>query len=142
MSREINSAMCRDRKARQDADTKDDITRVLAGQEGANISNTDFQNVTIKWMKEIRDRFAGQVIRRIASSKDFQGNSIVGLPLYIDRDLRLDLYPHELDHIEELACELVEESAGISPAMAGGKVSNSILNFGTPRGTHSLLLNA
>lgn len=61
-----------------------------------------------RWMKIVRERFQGSVIRRTVSSLDNKGQPISGLEPYEEHICLLKLYRHEYDALESLAEEAID----------------------------------
>lgn len=78
----------------QDAGAIDDIQRQVDG---------NFRKVNAKWMKVVRDKYEGSVIRRGTDSRDNEGRLISGLEPYLEHVCMLKLYPHEYRALDQLA---------------------------------------
>lgn len=122
MKRDINRARVQDRKTR---DLDEDGIIVRGVIEGKNTpANLEMQQqlITSKWMKVIREKFRGKVMRRTGNSKDWQGNPISGIAAPSDHLLLLDLYDWEREHLESLATKMLE-----SPNARGRLGSSEVL---------------
>jgi hypothetical protein len=92
------------------AESRSALHRMFHGQndEGAvsavqqNIDE-NYHQANAKWMKIVREKFQGAVIRRTGKSLDYQGRSISGLEPYYEHICMLRLYTHEYDALETLA---------------------------------------
>ena len=74
-------------------------------QEGVD---THFQFTTAMWMKKIREKYEGAVIRRTVYSQDYWGNSITGLEPYKEHVCMIPLFDHEYEALERLAEKAVD----------------------------------
>ena len=111
MKRELNRARAYDRKQRDEEgnSTAGVLVRgVLEGRSGHTDIELQQQVVTTKWMKMIRARFRGKVMRRTGASKDNSGRLISGVAEPSEHLLLLDLYDWERDNLAELADKLLE----------------------------------
>lgn len=124
MKRDINRARVQDRKTR-DLDEDGVIIRgVIEGKNTPANLEQQQQMVTLKWMKLIREKFRGKVMRRTGNSKDNQGNRISGIAAPSEHLLLLDLYEWEREHLESMATKMLEAPN------AGGKLGSSeVLTF-------------
>lgn len=121
MKRDINRARVQDRKTRDDEGNPQagNIVRgILEGQAAPNIELQQ-QIITSKWMKLIREKFRGKVMRRTGNSKDYEGKFISGIAAPSDHLLLLDLYEWERENLEKLADKMLE-----SP-QAGARLGSS-----------------
>jgi hypothetical protein len=79
-----------------------ELSSFLVGEGQQNVEmNT--RAVTDAWIKRIRKKYEGSVIRRTVNSKDNEGKSITGLEAYEEHLCVLEMYQHEYDAIEALA---------------------------------------
>ncbi|KAG1737029.1 P-loop containing nucleoside triphosphate hydrolase protein [Suillus lakei] len=80
-----------------------------------------YRNQMLKWIHIIRQRFAGNVIRRSVWSVDNDGVRISGLAPFQEHSLLVKLYQHEVDNLELIARDLVEKGGASAAAkFAGG----------------------
>ncbi|KAG2738555.1 hypothetical protein P692DRAFT_201730973 [Suillus brevipes Sb2] len=80
-----------------------------------------YRNQMLKWIQIIRQRFAGNVIRRTVRSVDNVGVRISGLAPFQEHSLLVTLYQHEVDNLEQIAHDLVEKGGASKAAkFAGG----------------------
>ena len=128
MRRDLNRARAQDRKKRDEDGNPQAgmiVRGILEGQSAP--ANLELQQhiITSNWMKLIRDKFRGKVMRRTGSSKDNEGNFISGIAAPSDHLLLLDLYDWERENLERLANKMLE-----SP-IAGARLGSSevTLNF-------------
>jgi hypothetical protein len=126
MKRDINRARVQDRKTRDlDEDASGIIVRgVIEGKNTPANLEMQQQLITLKWMKVIREKFRGKVMRRTGNSKDYQGKPISGIAAPSDHLLLLDLYNWEREHLERLATKMLE-----SPNARGRLGSSEVSNF-------------
>jgi hypothetical protein len=121
MRRDLNRARAQDRKTRDaEGNSKAGIIvrGILEGQTAPNIE-LEQQVVTSRWMKVIREKFRGKVMRRTGNSKDYEGNFISGIAAPSEHLLLLDLYEWERENLEKLADKMLE-----SP-QAGARLGSS-----------------
>ncbi|KAF5379543.1 hypothetical protein D9615_006663 [Tricholomella constricta] len=105
------AAKRQDRKAFKETHENEDAMRsILTGQDTGEI-NTRHKQVVIDKMKGIRYGFDGVVIRRTGNSLDDQGKPIIGLAPFREFVLTLDLYPHEMECLRDIANDLVKNSS-------------------------------
>ena len=124
MKRELNRARAYDRKQRDEEGNPKSgviVRGVLEGRSGYAGMDIDMQQqvVTAKWMKVIRARFRGQVMRRTGASKDNTGSLISGVAEPSEHLLLLELYDWERENLAELADKMVD-----SP-QAGARLGSS-----------------
>lgn len=112
MNREIARAKREDKKLLSgvEEESRSALRRVFQGtkDEGAVSAVQDtvdqtYWRVNAKWMKVIRAKYQGSVIRRTGSSLDINGNPISGLPPYDEHICILKLYRHEYAALDTLA---------------------------------------
>ena len=70
--------------------------------------NEKHNQVNARWMKIVRERYQGSVIRRTVNSLDHEGQPISGLEPYEEHICLLKLYRHEYDALETLAEEALD----------------------------------
>jgi hypothetical protein len=111
MKRDLNRARAQDRRTRdEDGNPQAGIIvrGVLEGKSTSANLEMQQQTVTTTWMKLIREKFRGRVMRRTGSSKDNEGNFISGIAAPSEHLLLLDLYDWEREHLEQLANKMLE----------------------------------
>jgi hypothetical protein len=117
MIRDIARAKREDKKMllTHTAESRSALRRVFHGQvdQGAHSAvqqNVDenYHRVNAQWMKIVRQKYQGAVIRRTVSSRDYQGQPISGLAPYKEHICMLKLYRHEYDALETLADEALD----------------------------------
>lgn len=121
MRRDINRARAQDRKTRDEEGNSQAgiiVRGILEGQTAPNIELQQ-QVVTSQWMKMIREKFRGKVMRRTGNSKDYEGKIISGVAAPSEHLLLLDLYKWERENLETLADKMLE-----SP-QAGARLGSS-----------------
>jgi hypothetical protein len=121
MRRDLNRARAQDRKTRDEEGNSQAgiiVRGILGGQTAPNIELQQ-QVLTSKWMKLIREKFRGKVMRRTGNSKDYLGKFISGIAAPSEHLLLLDLYEWERENLEKLADKMLE-----SP-QAGARLGSS-----------------
>lgn len=122
MQKEIKSGERLDRKAYRESGGAGIIVRgVVKGK--VNDAASGRRDAVLKWIAIIRERFHGYVIRRTVKSVDWRKKRISGLDPYIERDLGLELYPHEMKNLEGLAETIASDNAGDGAMFGNAKVS-------------------
>lgn len=133
MKRDLNRARAYDRKQRDDEgkSTAGVIVRgVLEGRSGRTDSEMQQQVVTMKWMKMIRERFRGKVMRRTGASKDSSGKLISGVAVPSEHLLLLELYDWERENLAELADKMLQ-TPNAGARLGSSEVSNIIFHGST-----------
>jgi hypothetical protein len=112
MTRDLARAKREDKKMMSDDEerARSALHRVIQGKqdEGA-ISDAqiavdhNFKKMNAQWMKVIRAKYQGVVIRRTVNSLDYAGRPISGLEPYDEHICLLKLHRHEYDALERLA---------------------------------------
>ena len=64
-----------------------------------------------RWMKIVRERYQGSVIRRTGNSLDYLGQPISGLEPYDEHICLLKLYAHEYSALDTLARQSLDGSS-------------------------------
>jgi len=111
MKRDINRARTQDRKSRDEDGTPQAGIIVRGVLEGKNTpANLEMQQqiATSNWMRVIREKFRGKVMRRTGNSKDNLGNPISGIAAPSEHLLLLELYDWERVNLEQLANKMLE----------------------------------
>ncbi|KAG2747793.1 hypothetical protein P692DRAFT_201716179 [Suillus brevipes Sb2] len=101
----------------------DRITKVIIGMIKGNTDNevpSLYRTAMLTWVNEIRKRFSGVVIRRTIWSVDNHGSRISGLGPFMEHNLLVTLYNHEVDNLELIAKDLVEEGGAKAAKFAAG----------------------
>ncbi|KAN0128350.1 P-loop containing nucleoside triphosphate hydrolase protein [Lactarius tabidus] len=120
MARDIARAKREDRKMRPDHETESRVAlnRVFQGeQDGSTIVDTQhavdlhFRKANAQWMKTIRAKYEGVVIRRTSKSLDYAGRPILELEPYEEHICMLLLLPHEYDALEKLAATALDDNS-------------------------------
>jgi hypothetical protein len=122
MKRDLNRARAQDRRTRDEDgnSTAGIIVRgILEGRTAPANTEIQQQTITLKWMKLIRDRFRGKVMRRTGNSTDNEGKLISGIAAPSQHLMLLNLYDWERNNLEQLADKLLE-----SP-QAGARLGSS-----------------
>ena len=73
--------------------------------------DVNFREVNAKWMKIVRAKYEGVVIRRGITSVDNKGELISGLEPYVETICLLNLYDHEYDALEQLAVDALDKKS-------------------------------
>lgn len=126
MDRELNAANRKERNARKKAnsDQAETVVRgVLKGDDTRVDVKSDYKDTLLKWIRKLREWYAGCVIRRTVKSIDNEGKRISGLDPYSEHPLVVDLYDWEMDNLDELGEELVKNNAARAARFASGQVS-------------------
>jgi len=125
MDKELKSAIRRDRKARKDDGEDENMVRRMMHGKGQKSLESEFEGAMMKWIGTIRIAYAPSVIRRTVLSVDNEGNRISGLPPFVEHALVIELYPAELENLDDIATELLSDTGGVKQAarFAAGKVS-------------------
>lgn len=118
MKRELRSAAAKDRREMKKGKLK--------GEAATMVWANYFEKV-LKWIRIIREKFTGTVIRRTLQSKDNRGEPISGLEPYIEKQIVIKLYPHEMANLDELAKDMVKDGTHRAAHMATGSVCFSTL---------------
>jgi hypothetical protein len=121
MTKALRKAVMKDRKKLQVKGAVNSMQMV----RGEAVSQRGSLSLTLTvdtWMKKIRERYAGLVIRRTLKSVDYTGARISGLEPYLEHILKIQLYPHEMKNLETLAQELIKDG-GKKTAQYGSSVS-------------------
>jgi hypothetical protein len=129
MQRQLRTAAAKDRKRLKQGDR---ITKVIIGMIKGNADNevpSLYRTAMLTWINEIRKRFSGVVIRRTIWSVDNHGSRISGLGPFMEHNLLVALYSHEVDNLELIAKDLVEEGGARAAKFAAGSVRISFIQF-------------
>lgn len=131
MQRQLRTAAAKDRKRFKQGDR---ISKMIIGtvKGNANVQVPSlYRNQMLSWIKDIRKRFSGIVIRRTVWSVDHRKVRISGLAPFKEHNLLVELYPHEVDNLELIAQEMVEEGGTRAAKLAAGSVrfSLSLIQF-------------
>ena len=111
MTKELACAKREDRnemKSMDEEELNEKVVALVGGTGGEQGVNERTKYVSAKWMKIIREKYQGAVIRRTAYSLDWRGESITGLEPYEEHVMFVDLHPHEYEAIEKLAEKAVD----------------------------------
>ena len=112
MASEMAKAKRDDRKLTPDleARSRSFLQRLIQGTPDAHSVgttqhrvDTNFRVANAKWMKIVRAKYEGAVIRRGIDSVDNKGEPISGLDPYLESVCMLKLYDHEYAALEQLA---------------------------------------
>lgn len=124
MTKDLNRAQARDRRAeRQSDDAGDRLRALLSGEDVDQVaSSTELAPKLRQWIPKIRDAFAPYVIRRTLNSVDHSGSKIFGLPPYEEHVMLLELRDWEKARLREITSELVDQGP-ITTLAGAGKVS-------------------
>jgi hypothetical protein len=69
------------------------------------------QQVSSYWMKKIREKYQGSVIRRTVKSLDYRGEAISGLEPYQEHKCFIQMNDHEYESLEALAANTTDSEA-------------------------------
>ena len=83
----------------------------VAGTGEQEDVDTHYQFAIATWMKKIREKYEGAVIRRTVYSLDYWGNSITGLEPYLEHVCMISLFDHEYEALERLAEKAVDSES-------------------------------
>lgn len=121
MARDVACAKREDRKmlGEREEDTITALHRVFEGQDGQGTSvsaaqravDQSFRKVNAMWMKRVRAKYQGSVIRRTVNSLDYAGNPISGLEPYKEHICMLELHLHEYNALEILAQKAMDDES-------------------------------
>jgi hypothetical protein len=91
-------------KANED-DRNTALTRLFQGQSGERTVPVDhhFRRANATWMKVIRAKYQGAVIRRTGETLDIYGKAISGLEPFEEHICMLQLFDHEYESLQTLA---------------------------------------
>jgi hypothetical protein len=120
MTRDLAKAKHEDKRTLSDhaAESRSALHRVFHGQndEGALSAvqkNVDqnYHQVNAQWMKIVRQKYQGAIVRRTVKSLDYEGNPISGLHPYKEHICMLKLYKHEYNALETLAEQSLDNAS-------------------------------
>lgn len=118
---DLRAASSADRKLREE-DDDEEIVRGLLHGETQGERPSQHKEVILKHIQKLRTAYDGVVIRRTGNSVDNSGQHIIGLPPFLDTPLLLNLYEWEYQYLDEVAEDLVANSAAATK-FAMGRVS-------------------
>lgn len=124
---QLRAANAADRKAREEEEDEETVRGLLKGEVQAE-RHTEFKTVILTQIATFRCFYDSIVIRRSGNSVDNMGKAIIGLPPFNDIPLLLDLYDHEYDYLDELADDMMENSAAAAK-FAIGRVSFPLISY-------------
>lgn len=109
MKSELSQAKRKDKLSGNASECQDTLQR-MPNEDGAIAAvdenlDQNYLRENARWMKTVRERYQGAVIRRTGESLDFEGNAISGLEPYEEHICLLRLYKHEYDALDALAGE-------------------------------------
>ena len=99
MNKELACAKGKEMRSTEEGATYSDLTS-YAGKQEAELRT---RAVTDVWIKRIRKKYEGSVIRRTVNSKDNSGKLMTGLDAYEEHWCVVEMYQHEYDALEALA---------------------------------------
>lgn len=126
MTKELNRAQAKDRKAEKESvDAAERLRSLLGGLDvDQATSSSEFVPKLRRWVPFIRKGFSKFVIRRTLDSVDYAGNKIFGLPPYHVHVLVLELRDWERKTLTDITSELIDQSP-VTTLAGAGKVSPS-----------------
>jgi hypothetical protein len=122
MESQLKASLRRDRKQKIESGAAGHLVRGVA-PGAVNLPESEHREKMMEWIQIIRERFKFNVIRRTHASVDCDGKPIAGLEPYIEHPLLLQLYPYEMESLEQVAVDLAGSDATIGAMFASGKVS-------------------
>ena len=129
MTKELNRAQAKDRKAeRQSENAGDQLRALLGGKDMEQVAgNSELAPKLRHWVPWIREVFAPYIIRRTLDSVDHTGNRIFGLPPYEEHVMLLELREWEKNQLRAVTSELIEQGSLTTLAGAGKVCYPSLL---------------
>ncbi|KAG1894055.1 P-loop containing nucleoside triphosphate hydrolase protein [Suillus fuscotomentosus] len=117
---QLRAASAKDRKRFKQGDrTAKIIMGTVKGDADLDVPSL-YRNQMLTWISVIRERFTGIVIRRTVRSVDNHGDRISGLAPFLEHNLLVKLYPHEVVNLERIAQEIVEQGGASAAKYASG----------------------
>lgn len=119
MKRELTKAKREDKKrlAEHESESRGALHRMFSGQKDEdalsavqNAVDQSYRQVNAVWMKVVRDKYKGSVIRRTVNSLDYVSNPISGLEPYKEHVCMLELFKHEYDALETLSLNALNDN--------------------------------
>lgn len=114
-------------KAMDEDEFNEKVVAFVAGEgeeEGVHV-HTNF--VSAQYMRMIREKYEGAVIRRTAYSVDYRGYSITGLEPYDEHKILVQLNEHEYEALERLVETAVDSETFVR--RFASEVSQRIFRF-------------
>ena len=106
----LDRAVRRERQRRKDGEGDVKLARtVVQGKKTRDADDSEFNLAVSDWMQDLREIYAGAVIRRTVKSTDWQGKPISGLDPYFEHSLVLKLTDEEYEVLNTLADRVVDE---------------------------------
>ena len=123
MTKELNRAQAKDRKAeRESENAADHLRKLLSGKDSHDLNKTEFYPKLQKYIPQLREAFSHHVIRRTLDSVDHQGRRIFGMRPYLEHVMLIELRDWEKSELNALTNEIVERSPPTT-LVGTGKVS-------------------
>ena len=131
----LHAAQTKDRQKSKSAECKKKIIQAAVSGDSSVTIHFLYQEEMLRWIRVIRERFAGIAIHRTLQSVDNTGARISGLgPLYRHHllvKLLVKLYLHGIENLEALAKELVADGTQRAAKTATVSVSHVFLMVNT-----------
>jgi hypothetical protein len=123
MTKELNRAQARDRKAERESESAaDHLRKLLSGKDAHDLNKTEFYPKLQKYIPQLREAFSRHVIRRTLDSIDYQGRKIFGMRPYLEHVMLIELRDWERSELNALTNEIVERNP-LTTLVGTGKVS-------------------
>lgn len=132
MAKALRRAKREDKKLMKAIDEEQQQAQVHQYFEGENQEQTKMntQFVAATWMRKIRDKYRGSVIRRTVNSLDYTGMPISRLDPYEQHRCVINLHDHEIAALEELATNALDGEA-FANTFASEVTCTTLLELGT-----------
>lgn len=123
MTRELNRAQSRDRKAERQSETAaDHLRNLFSGKDAHDLKKTELYPKLQRYIPQLREAFSLHVIRRTLDSVDYQGRKIFGMRPYLEHIMLVELREWEKAELNTLTNEIIENNP-LTTLVGTGKVS-------------------
>lgn len=111
MAKALRRAKREDTKALKGIDEEQQqaqVHRYIEGEVQPERTEVQMQFTAATWMRKIREKYKGSVIRRTVNSLDYTNTPISRLDAYEQHRCVIALYEHEYEALEGLAAEVMD----------------------------------